>query len=58
MLAMRQKRLDYAKNLQQIHLRLLQNNSETCTNKHGKEIPKERYVSPEERQELIDELRL
>ena len=27
-----------------------QNNSETVTNKHDKEIPKERYVSPEERQ--------
>ena len=36
---------------------LPQNNSET-TNKHNEEIPKERYVSPEERQEIIDELRL
>ena len=36
---------------------LLQNNSET-TNKYNEEIPKERYVSPEERQEIIDELRL
>ena len=35
-----------------------QNNSETVTNVHDKEIPKERYVSPEERQEIIDELRL
>ena len=26
-----------------------QNNSETVTNKHDKEIPKEKYVSPEER---------
>ena len=26
--------------------------------KSDKEIPKERYVSPEERQEIIDELRL
>ena len=31
-----------------------QNNSKTVTNEHGKEIPKERYVSPEERQEIID----
>ena len=35
-----------------------QNNSETVTNKHDKEIPKERYISPEEIQEIIDELRL
>ena len=37
---------------------LQQNNSETVTNEHDKEIPKERYVSPEERQEIIDEQRL
>ena len=35
-----------------------QNNSETVTNEHHKEIPKERYVFPEERQEIIDEQRL
>ena len=35
-----------------------QNNSETITNEHDKEIPKERYVSPEKRQEIIDELRV
>ena len=35
-----------------------QNNSETVTNKHDKEIPKERYISPGERQEIIDELKL
>ena len=35
-----------------------ENNSETVKNKHDKEIPKERYISPEERQEVIDELRL
>ena len=28
------------------------------TNEHNNEIPKERYVSPEERQEIIDEVRL
>ena len=28
------------------------------TNEHGKEIPKERYVSPKERQGILDELRL
>ena len=36
---------------------LQQNNSETVTNKHDKEIPKERYISPEEREKTIDELR-
>ena len=35
-----------------------QNNSETVTNEHDQEIPKEKDVSPEERQEIIDELRL
>ena len=33
-------------------------NSETVTNEHDKEIPKERYIPPEEGQETIDELRL
>ena len=28
------------------------------TNENDKKIPKERYISSEERQELIDELRL
>ena len=35
-----------------------QNTSETVTNEHDKKIPKERYVSPEESQEIIDELKL
>ena len=35
-----------------------QNNSETVTNEHDKEIPKKRYVSPEKIQEIIDNLRL
>ena len=34
-----------------------QNNSETVTNEHDKEMPKERYISPEERQ-IITYLRL
>ena len=34
------------------------NNSETVTNKHNKEIPKERHISLEERQKIIDDLRL
>ena len=35
-----------------------QNNSETVTNDHDKEISKERYIFPKEIQETIDELRL
>ena len=35
-----------------------QNNSETVTNEYDKEIPKERYISPEKRKEIIDNLRL
>ena len=35
-----------------------QNNSETVTNEHDKKILKGKYVSPEEIQEIIDELRL
>ena len=35
-----------------------QNDSETITTDRNKEIPKERYISPEERQEIIDKLRL
>ena len=35
-----------------------QNTSETVTNEHNKEIPKERYISSEERQKIIDNLRL
>ena len=37
---------------------LQQNNLETLTNKHDEEIRKERYIPPEERQEVIDDLRL
>ena len=35
-----------------------QNNSEAFTNEHDKEIPKERYRTPEKRQKIIDDLRL
>ena len=34
-----------------------QNNSETVANENYKEIPKERYVSIEDRQKIIDEMR-
>ena len=33
-----------------------ENNLEAVTNEYDKEIPKERYVYPEERQEIMDEL--
>ena len=33
-----------------------QNNSEIITNENDKEIPKERYISPEERQNITDNL--
>ena len=33
-----------------------QNNSKTVINENDKEIPKERYISPEERQKIIDNL--
>ena len=35
-----------------------QNNSETVKNKHDKEIIEERCIFPEERQKIIDDLRL
>ena len=35
-----------------------QNNLETITNELYKETPKERYISPEERQKTIIDLRL
>ena len=47
-----------AERVTKVSKNLQQNNSETVTNEHDKEIPKERYISSEERQEIIDELRL
>ena len=35
-----------------------QNNSKTVTNERIIKIPKERYISQEERQKIIDDLRL
>ena len=34
-----------------------QSNSKKVTNENDKEIPKERYISPEEIQKIIDNLR-
>ena len=36
----------------------LQKNPKIVTNKHDKEIPKERDVCPAERQKVIDDLRI
>ena len=35
-----------------------QNNPDTITNEHDKEIPKKGYISPEEIQKIIDDLTL
>ena len=35
-----------------------QNYSETVSNEHDKEIPNERYTSPEEKQNIVDNLRI
>ena len=37
---------------------LQQNDGETVTNENDKETPKQRYISPYERGEFIEELRL
>ena len=37
---------------------LQQNNLETVTNESDKELPKERYISSNERQKIINNLRL
>ena len=47
-----------ANKITKVSKNLQQNNSETVTNKNDKEIPDERYVSPEERQDIIGKLRL
>ena len=37
--------------------KLQQDNAEPVTNEHDKEMLKTRYISPEKRQEIIDELK-
>ena len=49
---------DFHERIAKVSKNSKQNNSDTVTNEHEKEIPKERYISPEERQEIINELRL
>ena len=39
-------------------LQNFQKKLERVANEHDKDVPKERYISPEERQKMIDELRL
>ena len=45
-----------AKKITKISRSSPQNNSQTITNEHDKEIPKERYISAEEIQKIIDDL--
>ena len=45
------------KKITRVSENLQQKNSETVTNEEDKEIPKEIYISPEERQKIIDNLR-
>ena len=45
-------------NIKKVSKYLQKNNSETVTNENDNDIPQERYLSPEKRQETIDDLRL
>ena len=47
-----------ADKITKVSRKLPQNNSETVKNDHNKQTPKERYISPEERQKIIDDMRL
>ena len=51
--------MEYQK-IRKVSKNSLQNNPETASNENDKEIPKkipkERYISPEERREIIDNL--
>ena len=49
---------EIASRITKVLRRPLQNNSETITDEHDKEIPKEKHISSEERQKTIDDLRL
>ena len=44
--------MEYQK-ITKVSKNLQQNNSKTITNENDKEVPKERYISPEERQKLL-----
>ena len=45
-----------ADKITKLNTNLQQSNSERITNEQDNEIPIERYVSPEERQKIIDDL--
>ena len=45
--------MEYQK-ITKVSQNLEQNNSETVTNENDKEIPEKRYISPKERQRVID----
>ena len=47
---------EIANEIKGVSKHLQQNNSETVTNEPNNKIPKERYISPEERQKIIDNL--
>ena len=46
----------YGHKTKKVSRRSPQNNSEPITNEHDKEIPKERYIPPEERHKIINDL--
>ena len=47
--------MEYRK-ITKVSKKLQQNNSKKVTSENDKEIPKEIYISPEERQKIIDNL--
>ena len=47
--------MEYQK-IKNVTKNLQQNNSQKVTNENDKEIAKERYISPKERQKIIDNL--
>ena len=47
-----------AKKITKVSKKSQQNNSETVKNENDKDIPKERYIFPEERLKIIDYLSL
>ena len=47
-----------ANRITKVSISLLQNNLEKTVNEHDTEIPREKYISPEERQKIINDLRL
>ena len=47
-----------AAKITKVSITLSQNNSETVSNEHDKEISKESHLSPEERQKILEDVRL